>query len=1020
MLDRRTRRVVIFTAGASLFLAIAFAALVIRSTYIDRYYMPGDLGHVRVARSAAATRYPLSVNGYSSDDRDRIRTNNQEPVTPKSGTLKADRPASYFSVSACQRVSFSPRAYLTRAIGLRAGTEAQWGEHNGVTSGLNFLEHLSIVFPRSLFASHPEFFPLVNGKRFDPPKGYEYWNPDLGREDVAVFAAHQAAKYFDEHPEAVSYSLGVNDGLLFGESPEMVKLIQKADTLKSENAQRLTFNAERSRGTGLSVNGDSLSGRDAENPTNNQERITNNSTRSVAWFRQRPDFSRLVFTFMNRAAAELAKSHPDKYLGCLAYYWCENTPGFPVDPHVIPFLTADRSQSYDEGFRREEFRLQRRWAEALRAGSRLSVTGYSGARTGYPGGNAESNAGRVTSDEEHSPNNQERVTNNGGQGDGVRRRLGLYDYLDGYGFLVPRVPIHAFAEHIRHAHEVGFTDYYGESSRNWGLDGPLPWVIAQLLQDPEQDVDVLLDEYYANYFGPAAASMRRFFERCEEIWMQQPGPPYWLKYYRNEAQADLFPPSVRRELRGLLEEAAAAAAGRGGAGLSVNGDSLLRRGAENPTNQERVTNNPTRSVAPHNQQPITNNSSPFTQRVAFVSAAFGVTERFCAFQEVRAELATKTLRGELMGEAGQRLLDEYRAKRSDFIRYTHATTAKWPLAFYPINYDDWLRDDPGFAASRALRAGYPLSGNSYSGRLNGPGRDAARLTGRGSQLSRAEPHEPTNNKQPVTNNPARSAAPNNQQRVTDNSAAREVLPSGALSGPLQPGLRLAGLQFGIDLPKPWLSKVEPMEQGEAFLKADTLKADTLTTDTLTSEGGRQTAEVRADNSQRLTLNAERSRGPGLSVNGDSLLGRGAENPTNNQERVTDNPTRSVPPNNQEQITDNQSPRLLHLSGQENVTMYQWARATAGAQYVVSVQTRGRLSSGDAVMLTLGWLDAKQRPVGRLVVMYLPTGDWPDWVSLCQGTHAPPNAAWAGVAIRVQHHVAGDWVEFRTFSLEEKK
>ena len=35
--------------------------------------------------------------------------------------------------------------------------------------------------------------------------------------------------------------------------------------------------------------------------------------------------------------------------------------------------------------------------------------------------------------------------------------------------------------------------------------------------------------------------MRAFFEKCEALWMQQPGPSYWLKYYYNEDQAGLFP-----------------------------------------------------------------------------------------------------------------------------------------------------------------------------------------------------------------------------------------------------------------------------------------------------------------------------------------------------------------------------------------------------------------------------------------------------------------------------------------------
>ena len=53
--------------------------------------------------------------------------------------------------------------------------------------------------------------------------------------------------------------------------------------------------------------------------------------------------------------------------------------------------------------------------------------------------------------------------------------------------------------------------------------------------------------------------MRRFFERCEAQWLAQSGPPYWLKHFRNESQATLFPPEVCRELRVLLDAAERAA-----------------------------------------------------------------------------------------------------------------------------------------------------------------------------------------------------------------------------------------------------------------------------------------------------------------------------------------------------------------------------------------------------------------------------------------------------------------------------
>src|SRR5690606_21522081 len=107
------------------------------------------------------------------------------------------------------------------------------------------------------------------------------------------------------------------------------------------------------------------------------------------------------------------------------------------------------------------------------------------------------------------------------------RRMGLYDYLYGTGYLVPRIHTRLLAENLRHARRVGFTDYYAETYPNWALHGPMLWLTAQLLQDPEQSPEVLLDEYYRRYFRTAAVPMRRFFELCERQWMTQPGSAYW-------------------------------------------------------------------------------------------------------------------------------------------------------------------------------------------------------------------------------------------------------------------------------------------------------------------------------------------------------------------------------------------------------------------------------------------------------------------------------------------------------------
>jgi hypothetical protein len=616
---------------------------------------------------------------------------------------------------------------------------------------------LARVFPPSLYAQHPEYFPLVSGERLRPAStGPVNWNPDLGNPAVARHAAEAARLYFRTHPQAESFSLGVNDGLIFGESPDTLALVT---------------------------------------PT--------------AWFRGRPDYSRLVFTFLNRAATDLARTQPDKYLGALAYYWAEDVPDFAVLPQVLPFLTADRAQGYDAAFRQEELHLQDRWGQA-------------------------------------GP-----------------RRLGVYDYLYGSGFLVPRIFTRLVAENLRHARRAGFTDYYAEVNPNWGLDGPMPWLVAQLLEDPERSAEKLLDEYYLRFFGRAAAPMRRFFERCEEQWMRQPGPPYWLKHYRNESQADLFPSAVCRELRGLLDQAGRAA-----------------------------------------------DSPEVKARVAFVSDTFGLTERFVAFCETRTALARRQLRGGLAGEAAALEIRQYVEARSALISI--AVRLRWtqPLAIYPASLDDFLRDDPVFGATEdALETTRRLSPAQLNSLVEALARDESPQVQAALQAWRE-----------------RSAG-----------VARERAEDGSLEGPVVPGRRIAGLAYGLDLPAAWSSKNEPVQDQEALLL------------------------------------------PGAAHGG----GVG-----------------------------------LHLAGSADTALFQWTEALPGRLYDATVYVRGRVSSGTIVALTLGWLDAGQRPVGNVLLARLPEGDWSGWVRLRQGGVAPAGARWVGIGVRVQHQVAGDWVDVDDFSLRE--
>lgn len=346
-------------------------------------------------------------------------------------------------------------AFLSRRwSGASRFTENDWETRNLMRGRYNFHHSLHKIFTEAVYEIRPDFFIQLDGKRVRPNDALGGLNYQIcfGNPDAAKYAGRKAAEFFEANPEAVSFALGMTDTYGICECSDCRRWVDPEKT-----------------------------------------------------FRGRPDYSDLVFTFLNRAAEELAETHPDKYLGTLAYYWAENVPSFPVHPKVIPYLTADRGMWQDETFRKEDRELMARWAAA-------------------------------------GP-----------------EKLGIYDYYYGTAFVIPRLFTKVTAESLRHANAVGIDGFYAEISSNWSLDGPKAWLTSQLLWEPTRSREELLDLFYEGFFGRAATPMEAFWSRAEEIWMEQGPPVFWLKFYFDFTQLELFPSSVCEELRGYLAEAAALA-----------------------------------------------------------------------------------------------------------------------------------------------------------------------------------------------------------------------------------------------------------------------------------------------------------------------------------------------------------------------------------------------------------------------------------------------------------------------------
>lgn len=138
------------------------------------------------------------------------------------------------------------------------------------------------MVPSELFATHPEYFSMRDGKRFDPKDNSHGWQPCMCNPDLPKLFAVYAERYFKERPDAIGIPMGVNDGSGDCKCPGCEALYAK--------------------------------------------------------------YGNPYVEFYNMAARSLAKSHPGKFLAFIAYAQrCSHAPrNFRMEPNVLVEVTGMR------------------------------------------------------------------------------------------------------------------------------------------------------------------------------------------------------------------------------------------------------------------------------------------------------------------------------------------------------------------------------------------------------------------------------------------------------------------------------------------------------------------------------------------------------------------------------------------------------------------------------------------------------------------------------------------------------
>jgi hypothetical protein len=391
-----------------------------------------------------------------------------------------------------------------------------FARRNRLNKVYSFNHNLAKVFTQELFEENPEVFAELNGRRKQPTgSGGTDPQPDFTNPEAVNIAAQAALAHFADQPNSTSFSLSINDNVLFDTSERTEAVVSP-----------------------------------------------------LRYFRGRPDYTDLVFGFMNRVAKRVfdeasawqTPSGEDRYLTALSYYWTEPSPTIPIHPRVMPVLTSDRAQWHDPAYRAQDKKLIREWAA-------------SGAE-----------------------------------------RVATWDYYFGAPYLHPRQFNQWIGESIQFLADAGVNVFFSQLPSFWGLDGAKAWLASELLWDSQQDVELLLEEYYQNFFGSAAESMRAFYELAERHRNENEGQAEWIKLYKDESGVALFTAEMLQSMRALLDEAGEVGGGHGLVNHQKAGLQLA-------------------------------DTARYAARVEVVSRAFRLTELYADFDQSRRSLVDMCLDG---------------------------------------------------------------------------------------------------------------------------------------------------------------------------------------------------------------------------------------------------------------------------------------------------------------------------------------------------------------------------------------
>lgn len=231
-----------------------------------------------------------------------------------------------------------------------------------------------------------------------------------------------------------------------------------------------------------------------------------------------------VYDFANRVAREIRKTHPDSWVGVIAYHDYMSPPrDFVLEPNVAVQICTYQG-NYTPALRESAYKVIRAWREQAKC-----------------------------------------------------QWIGLWEYFCYYSMgqfpkVCPKlmaedikklVPLGVKAEFIQVEDVYRFKDAPDQSCAI--VSNPIwlylnVWMRFKMWDNVNLGADQLLDDHYRLFYGPAAKPIQKFFERIEDriTDMSLRGPKTFSDFEGRGYAVDfeyLFPPEVMKELRGYVDEA---------------------------------------------------------------------------------------------------------------------------------------------------------------------------------------------------------------------------------------------------------------------------------------------------------------------------------------------------------------------------------------------------------------------------------------------------------------------------------